>query len=97
MAVAQARGRRVKEGVLAVSEATGTFHLTHPRLDGPAERTIVQPWLTELTHATLNAYAEVPSALAVIEPLPAPVSAPVPVPAVPAARRVAGRRIALAA
>ncbi|MEU6753456.1 hypothetical protein ABZ914_45140 [Spirillospora sp. NPDC046719] len=84
-----------------MSEATGTFHLTHPRLDGPAERTVVQPWLTELTHATLNAYAEVPPALAVIEPLPAPVPTPVPapapVPAVPAARRVAGRRIALAA
>ncbi|KAB2386278.1 hypothetical protein [Actinomadura montaniterrae] len=81
-----------------MSEATGTFHLTHPRLDGPAERTIVQPWLTELTHATLNAYAEVPPALAVLEPLPAPVPVPAaPVPAVPAARRVAGRRIALAA
>lgn len=93
MAAAQARGHRVKEGVLAVSEATGTFHLTHPRLDGPAERTVVQPWLTELTHATLNAYAEVPPALAVIEPLPAPAT----VPAVPAARRVAARRIALAA
>ncbi|WP_344279296.1 hypothetical protein [Actinomadura napierensis] len=78
-----------------MSEATGTFHLTHPRLHGPAERTVVQPWLTELTHATLNAYAEVPPALTVIEPLPAP--APAPVPAVPAARRVAGRRIALAA
>ncbi|MBO2463289.1 hypothetical protein [Actinomadura violacea] len=78
-----------------MSEATGTFHLTHPRLGGPAERTVVQPWLTELTHATLNAYAEVPPAPAVLAPLPAP--PPAAVPAVPAARRVTGRRIALAA
>ena len=44
--------------MLAVSAATGTFHLSHPRLDGPAERTVVEPWLTELSHATLNAYTD---------------------------------------
>ncbi|QFG21215.1 hypothetical protein [Actinomadura sp. WMMB 499] len=46
------------------------FHISHPRLDGPAERTAVQPWLTELTHATMNAYAEPPRALAAVETLP---------------------------
>ncbi|MEV0663402.1 hypothetical protein ACIBI3_30600 [Actinomadura luteofluorescens] len=53
-----------------MSAATGTFHLTHPRLDGPAERTVVQPWLTELSHATLNAYAETAPPLAAVEALP---------------------------
>ncbi|MFV2173421.1 hypothetical protein ACFHW2_28305 [Actinomadura sp. LOL_016] len=47
-----------------------TFHISRPRLDGPAERTAVQPWLTELTHATMNAYAEPPRALAAVETLP---------------------------
>ncbi|MEV5830237.1 hypothetical protein AB0L25_32190 [Spirillospora sp. NPDC052242] len=47
-----------------------TFHISRPRLDGPAERTVVQPWLTELTHATMNAYAEPPRALAPVETLP---------------------------
>ncbi|WP_242905286.1 hypothetical protein [Actinomadura terrae] len=77
-----------------MSETTGTFHLTHPRLGGPAERTVVQPWLTELTHATLNAYAETDTspALAVVEALPVHTSDPVPVPA-----RAPERRIALAA
>jgi hypothetical protein len=51
------------------------FHLTHPRLDGPAERVLVQPWLTELSHAALNTYAETSapaavSTLAVVEALP---------------------------
>ncbi|MUN38762.1 hypothetical protein [Actinomadura litoris] len=75
-----------------MSETTGTFHLSHPRLGGPAERTVVQPWLTELTHVTLNAYAETAPALAVVEalpvhtPVPTPVRAPMP-----------ERRIALAA
>ncbi|TDD89150.1 hypothetical protein [Actinomadura rubrisoli] len=77
-----------------MSEATGTFHLSHPRLDGPAERTVVQPWLTELSHLTLNAYAETLPALAVVEALPVQPPTPVPVPAVRASR---GRRIALAA
>ncbi|MEU8802645.1 hypothetical protein [Spirillospora sp. NPDC048819] len=53
-----------------MSAATGTFHLSHPRLDGPAERTVVEPWLTELPHATLNAYAETSPALAPVEALP---------------------------
>ncbi len=70
MAFAQARLHRSKEGALAVSAATGTFHLTHPRLDGPAERTVVEPWLTELPHATLNAYAETAPPLAAVEALP---------------------------
>ncbi|MBG6091620.1 hypothetical protein [Actinomadura viridis] len=68
-----------------MSAATGTFHLTHPRLDGPAERTVVEPWLTELSHLTVNAYAEhawpgsaeAAPPLAMIETL----SAPAPVPA----------------
>ncbi|MFI0370536.1 hypothetical protein ACH35V_21940 [Actinomadura sp. 1N219] len=61
--------------------ATGTFHLSHPRLDGPAERTVVQPWLTDLSHASLNAYAETPPALAPVEALPmraAPALRPAP-------------------
>ncbi|MFI0411229.1 hypothetical protein [Actinomadura sp. 3N508] len=53
-----------------MSAATGTFHLSHPRLDGPAERTVVEPWLTDLSHASLNAYAEIPPALATVEALP---------------------------
>ncbi|MEU4824645.1 MULTISPECIES: hypothetical protein [Actinomadura] len=68
-----------------MSAATGTFHLTHPRLDGPAERTVVQPWLTELSHATLNAYAETAPPLAAVEALPV---RPQPLPA---------RRVAVAA
>ncbi|MFB4318499.1 hypothetical protein [Actinomadura sp. 21ATH] len=56
-----------------MSEATGTFHLTHPRLDGPAERTVIEPWLTQLSHMTVNAYAEPAApALAMVEPLPVP-------------------------
>ncbi|MFA1547634.1 hypothetical protein [Actinomadura chokoriensis] len=70
-----------------MSAATGTFHLSRPRLDGPAERTVVEPWLTELPHASLNAYAApAPApALAAVETLPV---RPRPVPA---------RRIAVAA
>ncbi|MFC4049210.1 hypothetical protein ACFOY4_05900 [Actinomadura syzygii] len=81
-----------------MSAATGTFHLSYPRLDGPAERTVVEPWLTDLSHATLNAYAETaavtaPAALAPVEALPAP---PAPrVPARPVRRRPA--RVAVAA
>lgn len=67
--------------------ATGTFHLSHPRLDGPAERTVVEPWLTELSHATLNAYAETSPALAPVEALPMR----------PSARPMPGRRVAVAA
>ena len=65
-----------------MSAATGTFHLSDPRLDGPAERTVVEPWLTDLSHASLNAYAETAPALAAVEALPVR-SRPVP------ARRVA--------
>ncbi|XRQ12448.1 hypothetical protein ACN3XK_16610 [Actinomadura welshii] len=64
-----------------MSAATDTFHLSHPRLDGPAERTVVEPWLTELPHATLNAYAETSPALAPVEALPlrpAPAARPAP-------------------
>lgn len=71
--------------MLAVSAATGTFHLSRPRLDGPAERTIVEPWLTELSHATLNAYADPAPPLAAVEALPL---RPQPAPA---------RRVAVAA
>jgi hypothetical protein len=71
--------------VLAVSAATGTFHLSHPRLDGPAERTVVEPWLTELPHATLNAYTDPEPSLAAVEALPL---RPQPAPA---------RRVAVAA
>ncbi|MFB4307056.1 hypothetical protein [Actinomadura sp. GTD37] len=53
-----------------MSAATGTFHLSHPRLGGPAERTVVEPWLTELSHASLNAYAETAPVLAAVEALP---------------------------
>ncbi|WP_067461084.1 hypothetical protein [Actinomadura macra] len=70
-----------------MSEATGTFHLSRPRLDGPAERTVVQPWLTELSHAALNAYVEIPPALALVEALP--IETPMPVPVHATERRVA--------
>ncbi|WP_158581611.1 hypothetical protein [Actinomadura spongiicola] len=57
-----------------MSAVTGTFHLSHPRLDGPAERTVVEPWLTELSHAVLNAYTdgtvEITPELAPVEALP---------------------------
>jgi hypothetical protein len=66
-----------------------TFHLSHPRLDGPAERTIVEPWLTGLSHATLNAYAETAAPLAEVEALP--------VRPVPSVRLTPSRRIAAAA
>ncbi|WP_433473612.1 hypothetical protein ACQPZP_33055 [Spirillospora sp. CA-142024] len=70
-------------------KATGTFHLSHPRLNGPAERTVVEPWLTGLSHATLNAYAETSGPLAEIEALP--------VRPVPAVRPLPARRVAVAA
>ncbi|WP_131742026.1 hypothetical protein [Actinomadura roseirufa] len=76
-----------------MSDATGTFHLSHPRLGGPAERTVVQPWLTELSNATLNAYTEISPALAVVEALPVPAPS-VPAPAVRAEPR---RGLAVAA
>ncbi|GAA2599429.1 hypothetical protein SMC26_20075 [Actinomadura fulvescens] len=74
-----------------------TFHhLSRPRLDGPAERTLVEPWLTQTTTSlTLNAYADAGftgvaepeitvAALAAVEPLPAQ-------------RPAAPRRVAMAA
>ncbi|MCP9949700.1 MULTISPECIES: hypothetical protein [Actinomadura] len=70
-------------------KATGTFHLSRPRLDGPAERTVVEPWLTQLSHATLNAYAETTGPLAEVEALP--------VRPVPAVRSLPARRVAAAA
>jgi hypothetical protein len=54
-------------------------------LHGPAERTVIEPWLTDLSHLALNAFAETTGAeidgattpeavpaLAVVESLPAP-------------------------
>ncbi|GAA1547795.1 hypothetical protein GCM10009678_33030 [Actinomadura kijaniata] len=35
-----------------------TFHLTRSHLDGPAERTLVQPWIGELSGLSLNAYPD---------------------------------------
>lgn len=79
-----------------MTDPTGTFHLSRPRLDGPAERTVVEPWITRLPHVTLNAYAETSPVLAVIEALPVQVPAAVPA-HVPAVQGVPGRRVALAA
>ncbi|MFI0449501.1 hypothetical protein [Actinomadura sp. 6N118] len=52
-------------------------HLSRPRLDGPAERTLVEPWLTHTpTNLALNTYMDVAepevtvAALAAVEPLP---------------------------
>ncbi|MEU6039156.1 hypothetical protein ABZ801_27495 [Actinomadura sp. NPDC047616] len=42
-----------------MSEPARTFHLTHPWLYGPAERTLIEPWLTTLSGLVLNAYDEV--------------------------------------
>ena len=72
------------KGVVAVSAATGTFHISHPRLHGPAERTLIQPWLTDLSHPTMNAYTEIApcrtgaeaAVLTVVEPLPAAACTP---------------------
>ncbi|WP_067477777.1 hypothetical protein [Actinomadura hibisca] len=65
-----------------------TFHLTHPNLHGPAERTLVQPWIGELTGLALNAYTD--------EPHPAPGALTgVDTMSVPLA--VTGSRVALAA
>ncbi|RKS77186.1 hypothetical protein BZB76_2563 [Actinomadura pelletieri DSM 43383] len=73
-----------------MSAVTGTFHLSHPRLDGPAERTVVEPWLTELSHAVLNAYADITPDLAPVEALPVrPALTARPVPARPAPASVA--------
>ncbi|MFG2003584.1 hypothetical protein ACGFNU_30925 [Spirillospora sp. NPDC048911] len=55
-----------------------TFHhLSRPWLSGPAERTVVEPWLTHTAASlALNTYAEpeipvaAPAAIAVVEPLP---------------------------
>ncbi|MCP2341943.1 hypothetical protein [Actinomadura rupiterrae] len=33
-------------------------HLSRASLNGPAERTIVEPWLSELTRLPLNTYPE---------------------------------------
>lgn len=35
-------------------------HLSRAVLGGPAERTIVEPWLSELTRLPLNAYEDEP-------------------------------------
>ncbi|MEV5573988.1 hypothetical protein AB0L06_28465 [Spirillospora sp. NPDC052269] len=35
-------------------------HLSRASLTGPAERTIVEPWLSELTRLPLNAYPDEP-------------------------------------
>jgi hypothetical protein len=43
---------------VVVSEMIGTFHLIRPWLYGPAERTLIEPWLTSVRQV-LNAYAEV--------------------------------------
>lgn len=73
------------KGVVAVrSAATHTSHLTHPRLHGPAERTVIEPWLTRLSHLTINAYAETAEVAAT------PVLAAVET--LPASRTLAGRR-----
>lgn len=75
-----------------MSAMSGTFHLSHPRLDGPAERTVVEPWLTELSHAVLNAYADITPELAPVEALPVRPTLserPVPVRPVPASIAVA--------
>ncbi|MQY06400.1 hypothetical protein [Actinomadura macrotermitis] len=56
-----------------MSEAT--FHLTHPQLHGPAERTLVEPRLSAMSNPALNAYAEapplVPGGLSLVEILSA--------------------------
>ena len=44
---------------MAVSEPNRTFHLSRPWLYGPAERTLIEPWLTSFSGQVLNAYAEV--------------------------------------
>ncbi|XVQ09286.1 hypothetical protein ACQP1W_43260 [Spirillospora sp. CA-255316] len=78
-----------------MSAATGTFHLSHPRLYGPAERTVIEPWLTELSHQMVNAYAETAQVQAVAAPAEEAAVLAV-VEALPAARTAAARRTALA-
>ncbi|GAA4149682.1 hypothetical protein GCM10022416_45260 [Actinomadura keratinilytica] len=53
---------------MAVSDPARTFHLTRPWLYGPAERTLIEPWLTTLSGQVLNAYDEVDEP--VVVPMP---------------------------
>jgi len=73
-----------------------TFHLSGPWLAGPAERTVVQPWLTySSAHLALNAYSEIHAHDTRVAPLARKLAAVEPVPA--PRQPVAPRRVALAA
>ncbi|WP_119727584.1 hypothetical protein [Thermomonospora amylolytica] len=56
----------------------GTAHIAHASLHGPAERTLIEPWLTEYAGLMTNAYPEAPASstgpddrLATVTALPA--------------------------
>ncbi|ACY96885.1 MULTISPECIES: hypothetical protein [Thermomonospora] len=56
-----------------------TSHIAHARLTGPAERTLIEPWLTEHTGLMTNAYPDGPAPLATVtalDPQPVPASHP---------------------
>lgn len=59
-----------------------THHLARPAWYGPAERTLIEVWLTDLSGLNLNGYAEAPAPIAAVVPLPARRA----VPALPAAQ-----------
>ncbi|TNY36814.1 hypothetical protein [Thermomonospora catenispora] len=67
----------------------GTAHITHASLHGPAERTLIEPWLTEYAGLMTNAYPEAPA-----PPPEEPEERPATVTALPTAP---GRTIPLAA
>jgi hypothetical protein len=74
-----------------------TFHLSGPWLAGPAERTVIQPWLTYTpSHLALNAYTEVHADDTRVAPLARRLTAVEPVPA-PRPLVAPPRRVALAA
>lgn len=54
----------------------GRSHIAHARLTGPAERTLIEPWVTEYTGLMTNAYPdEAPVPLATVTALdPQPVA-----------------------
>jgi hypothetical protein len=41
-----------------MNDPNGKSHIAHASLDGPAERTLIEPWLTEYAGLMTNAYPD---------------------------------------
>ncbi|SEG55902.1 hypothetical protein SAMN04489712_106269 [Thermomonospora echinospora] len=41
-----------------MTDPNGKSHIAHASLDGPAERTLIEPWLTEYAGLMTNAYPD---------------------------------------